>query len=248
MDFKLPEKSIFSKKMPRYPNVWFYVNSSVVCEYREVVYLIARGLEKYCRIVDDFDQSYRLRSLLFGCPEGSDMQARYKGLQPYTDLSNPPLSHDHQLHVRYYFSDLVRNKTERVKLNIDGRNWSFSRLALSVHYEVTTENKNHPYVESCPICGRVGEYNIRIDRNKLDKDMCRKIHDPLGVEFFLRGTIRGRTVYDNRGRKVGSIEDMKKDCNLDTYIIDPRREEMNTPKIGCVLIRQIKCIEEISKK
>jgi len=238
MDFKLPEKSIFSKKMPRYPNVWFYVNSSIGRKYREVVYLIARSLEKYCRIVDDFNQSYRLRHLIFDFSEGCDMEARHKGLQPYKDSLNPLLNHDHQLHVRYYFSDLVRNKTERVELNIDGRNWSFYRLALSVHYEVALENKNHPYVESCPVCGRVGEYDIEINRNKLDEDICRKIHDPLGVELLLKGAIRGRTVYDNRDKKVGLIEDMKKDCNLDTYIIDPKREEINTPKIGCVLIRR----------
>jgi len=115
----LPEKSIFSKKMLRYPNVWFYVDSSITCECRETVYLIAQSLEKHCRIVDDFDPNFRLRRLLFHSSEGSDMEAWHKGLQTYTDLSNPPLSHDHQLHVRYYFGDLVRGKSERVELNLE---------------------------------------------------------------------------------------------------------------------------------
>jgi len=227
--------------MPRYPNVWFYVDSSIVNKYREALCLITYSLEKYCHIVDDFSLYYRLPRLLFGFfSEGCNMEARRKKLQPYTDLSNPHLSHDHQLHVRYYFSDLVRNKLEKVKLDINGKGFYFYRLALSVHYEVGVENKNHPYVEFCPICGRTGEYDVEIDRNNVDKDICRKIHDPLGVELLLKSTIRGRGVSDDMGKRVRFIEEMKKDYDLDIYILNPKQEDINTPKVGCILVKHKK--------
>jgi len=236
MDFNLPEKLIFSEEMARYPNMWFYVNSSIMSEYREAVYLVIYSLRMYCHIVDDFDQDHHLYELLFNSSEGCDMEARYRRLQFYKDLLNPGLSHDHQLHVRYYFSDLVRNRLERVELNIKGKKQDFYRVALSIHYEVAAENRNHGYVESCPICGRVGEYNIEVER----KNACRKIYDPLGVEFLLKGTIRGRKVIDSRGEEVKFIGDMKRDYDLDIYIINSNREDINTPKIGNILIKQIK--------
>ncbi len=223
--------------MPRYPNVWFYIFTSLVKDYREAVYLLARCLEKYVHLVDDFSYHHRLFNLLFDASkgEGCDMETRYRGIQPYTDLVNPVLSHDHQLHARYYFSDLIRNGTEKVTLNMEGKDWDFYRVALSVHYEPTTENKNHPYTDSCPFCGNVGEYDFGMD----PEDRCRLVHDPLGVELLLNGTIRGQHLYDWRGEKIDLIENMKKDCDLEISIFAPLREDMNTAKIGCVLMRQL---------
>lgn len=223
--------------MPRYPNVWFYIPISLVKDYHEAVYLLARCLEKYVHLVDDFSYHHRLFNLLFDASkgEGCDMETRYKGLQSYTDLANPSLSHDHQLHVRYYFSDLIRNGTEKVTLNMEGKDWDFYQIALSVHYEPTTENKNHPYTDSCPLCGNVGEYDFEMD----PEDRCRLVHDPLGVELLLKGTIRGQKIYDYRGEEIGLIEDMKKDCDIEMDIDDPKREDMDTAQIGYVLLRQI---------
>lgn len=133
----------------------------------------------------------------------------------------------------------MNNQSERVKLNISNENIIFYRLALSVHYEVTTENKNHPFVEFCPICGRVGLYDIEIDQNDLDKEICRKIHDPLGVEILLKSTIRGNKIYNNRGEQIKFIERMKKDCDLEIYIGDTKDTEINTPKIGHILLKKI---------
>jgi len=239
MDFKLPKKDIISKEMPRYSNVWFYVNSNIVEGYLEAVYLVIFNLMKYCNIKDNFSENYRLRYILFNSNEGSDTEGRYKGLQPYTDIDNPSNSHDHQLHIRYYYKNLINNKSEKVKLNINNEDIIFYRLALSVHYEVTTENKNHPFVEFCPICGRAGIYDIEVDQNDLDKGICKKIHDPLGVEILLKNTIRGNKIYNNRGEQIKFIERLKKDCDLETYIVDITDAEINTPKIGHILIKKI---------
>jgi hypothetical protein len=239
IDFKLPPKSIFPEKMPRYPNVWFYIPTSLVKDYREAVYVLARCLEKYVHLVDDFSYHHRLFNLLFDTTEGEgcDLETRYRGIQPYTDLVNPALSHDHQLHARYYFSDLVRNGAEKVTLTLDEENWDCYRVALSVHYEPTTENKNHPYTDSCPFCGNVGEYDIEMDPD----DRCRLVHDPLGVELLLNGTIRGQKIYDYRGEEIGLIEDMKKDCDIEISIENPKQEDMDTAKIGYVIIKHLYC-------
>jgi len=213
MDFKLPKKDIISKEIPRYPNIWFYVNSNIVEGYLEAVYLVISSLMKYCNIKNNFSYNYRLRHILFNGNEGSDAEGRYKDLQPYMDIENPANSHDHQLHVRYYYKNLFNNKSERVKLNISNENITFYRLALSIHYEVMTENKNHPFLEFCPICGRAGIYDIDVDKKDLDKEICRKIHDPLGVEILINSTIRGSKIYNNRGEQIKFIEKLKKDCN-----------------------------------
>ena len=233
----LPPKTIFPEKMPRYPNVWFYMPASLVRDYREAVYVVARCLEKYIHLVDDFSYHHRLRNLLFDPThgEGCDMETRYKGLQPYTDVLNPALSHDHQLHVRYYFSDIVRHGIEQVTLTIDGEKREVYQIALSVHYEPTTENKNHPYTDTCPFCGNVGEYDFEMDPD----DRCLLVHDPLGVELLLQGTIRGQKLYDERGEEIRLIEDMQKACELEISIDRPTREDMNTARIGSVFLRQI---------
>jgi len=239
LDFKLPKKDIISKEMPRYPNVWFYVNCNIVEGYLEAVYLVIFNLMRYCNIKNNFNENYRLRHILFNGNEGSDAEGRYTGLQPYTDMNHPSNSHDHQLHVRYYFKNLIYNKSEMIRLNIKNENINFYRLAMSAHYEVTTENKNHPFVEFCPICGRTGIYNIEVDRNDLDKEICRKIHDPLGVEILLKNTVRGNKIYNHRGEQIKFIERLKRDCDLETYLVDTGDAEINTPKIGHVLIKKI---------
>ncbi len=241
LDFKLPKKDIISKEMPRYPNIWFYVNSNIVDGYSEVIYLVIFNLMKYCNIKNDFSENYRLRHILFGGNEGSDFEGRCKNLQPYTDLKNPSYSHDHQIHVRYYYRNLAINKSEKVNLVINNNNMLFYRLALSVHYEVTTENKNHPFVESCPICGRTGIYDIEVDRKNLDKEICRKIHDPLGVEVLINSTVRGKKIYNPRSEQVKFIDRLKKACDLDIHISTTINTEINTPKIGHIVIKSINC-------
>ncbi len=239
MDFHLPKREIFSKKMPRYPNIWFYVNQILVEEYLEAVYLVISNLIKYCNIKNNFSENYRLRHILFNENEGSDAEGRCRGLQPYTDLSHPSFSHDHQIHVRYYFRSLMQHHSERVRLNFNNEAILFYRLALSAHYEISTENQNHPFLEFCPICGRTGVYDKELDRDDLDKEICREVHDPLGVEILLKNTIRGSKIYNHRGEEITFVDRLRNDCDLETYLLDPTDPEMNTPKIGHVLIKKI---------
>ncbi len=241
MDFKLPKKDIISKDMPRYPNIWFYVNTDIVEEYYEGVYLVIFNLMKYCNIKNDFGENYRLRHILFNANEGSDAEGRLKNLQPYTDIKKSSYSHDHQLHVRYYYKNLVRNKSEKVRLLTSNKDTVFYRLALSVHYEVTTENKNHPFVEYCPICGRTGIYDINVDRANLDKEICQKIHDPLAVEILINNTVRGNKIYDDRGEQIKFIDRLKKVCDLEIHLTDTINADINTPKIGHIIIKNINC-------
>ncbi|MGQ9631435.1 MAG: hypothetical protein ACUVXI_14155 [bacterium] len=240
MEFEFPDKSIFSKDMPRYPNVWFYVDPELLNrgKYYEAVVFVVNSLEDYCGLTDDWGSTIRnhnLYHLLNKPSEGSDAHARSGPLQPYRDPANPERNHDHELHIRYYFSDLVRAGLESAELTIDGAKKSFYRVAASIHYEVASGDRLHPYDEFCPICGRFGEYDVEVDRSDLDKQICMKIHDPLGVELLLRGTIRGKDVLKG-GKRVGFIGDMARDYDVRIYEVEPKREGMNTPKIGCVVI------------
>ena len=70
-----------------------------------------------------------------------------------------------------------------------------------MHYEVEHFNPSHADVESCPICGRTGEYAA------LEGNMVEQAHDPLGLELLLTGKIRGEVVRfeDWERRPVGSV-------------------------------------------
>jgi len=99
--------------------------------------------------------------------------------------------------MRYYYKPLVAAGLEKVVF----RNRAYYRFAASVHYEVGHANPNHADVEVCPICGRTGEYA------SLTGNLVERVHDPLGLELLLRGTIRGQTVRaeDWERRPVGSV-------------------------------------------
>ena len=85
-------------------------------------------------------------------------------------------------------------------MNTNGSRGTFYRFAASVHYEVEHSNPNHADVEACPICGRTGDYAGRAG------NLVELVHDPLGLELVLSGTIRGQRVrFEDYGqREVGS--------------------------------------------
>ncbi len=143
-DFHLPPKSAFSPAMPRYPNVWFYLEASLAPSYRDAVKLVTGHLRKALRLPEFYGP--------FSNPEGCDFEVRLEHLQPWEDPQHRPLQHSHAFHMRYYYSALEQAKLEKVTL--DGR--PFYRLAASAHYEVEHTNPNHADVEICPICGRTG--------------------------------------------------------------------------------------------
>jgi hypothetical protein len=138
---------------------------------------------------------------LLGEPgEGADFQARIWPLAPFVDPGGPRRSHGHQVHARFYVSPLLRSGAARRVVTLDGHAYDVFAIPVSVHYEVSTEDPLHPYADECPLCGITGDYLVPID--PASQDYCVKIHDPLGLEVLLKGTIRGKQALDASRRPV----------------------------------------------
>ena len=219
-DFHLPPKSLFSKAMPRYPNAWVYLDVSLAPNYESAAKVMTGEIRKTLRLREYYPP--------FSNPEGCDFEGRHEHLQPWEDPAQPKLQHAHSFHMRYYYSDLARQKLDRVQ--VGGR--SFYRLAISVHYEVEHGNPLHADVETCPICGRTGAYaNLRGNLVEL-------VHDPLGLELLLHGTIRGQTVHfeDWEQREVGSVDGLRQNFTVETYEFPALQGDRNTYRIGIVVL------------
>jgi len=64
------------------------------------------------------------------------------------------------------------------------------------------------------------------------------VHDPLGLELLLRGTIRGQTVRaeDWERRPVGSVEALGGKFRVSIAMFPGRTNDRNTEKIGVVVL------------
>lgn len=217
-DFHLPPKAIFSKAMPRYPNVWFYLDASLAADYQAAVKLVTGELR----------QALRLREFRLPNSEGCDFEVRLEHFQPWEDSAHRALQHAHAFHLRYYYSDLVRGKLERVELA--GR--PFYRFATSVHYEVEHSNPHHADVEICPICGRTGAYA------SLKGNLVEQVHDPLGLELLLHGTVRAKPVRfeDWEERAFGGVGLLRSAFTMQTYEYPGQQGDRNTYRIGIVVL------------
>ena len=104
----------------------------------------------------------------------------------------------------------------------------FFRLAASVHYEVEHTNPNHADVEICPICGRTGRFG------GLKGNLVEMVHDPLGLELLLSGTIRGETVRfeDWKQEPVGSITKLSSQFSIQHFEYPGLTSDRNTLRIG----------------
>ena len=147
-DYRLPPKSVFDPAMPRYPNVWFYVDSALADSYGASVRLIADQLRGAMRLREDHGP--------FTNPEGCDFEVRLEHLQPWESAAHRPLQHAHAFHMRYYHTALEEQKLEQVVLKTAEGDRRFYRVAASAHYEVEHTNPNHADVEICPVCGLYG--------------------------------------------------------------------------------------------
>ncbi len=109
---------------------------------------------------------------------------------------------------------------------------AFYRLAASAHYEVEHTNPHHADVESCPICGRTGEYA------ELKGNLVELVHDPLGLELVLTGKIRGETVRfeDWTQAEVGSVALLKDRFIVQQFSFPAMTGDRNTLRIGVVVI------------
>ena len=223
-DFRLPPKSLFDKSMPRYPNVWFYVDASLVRSQEAAVDLVTSRLRTAMRLREDFGP--------FDNPEGCDFEGRLEHLQPWRDRTAPALQHAHAFHIRYYHSALARAHAATVDVTSASAKGRFHRFAASAHYEVEHFNPNHADVESCPICGRTGEYQA------LKGNLVEMVHDPLGVELLVSGTIRRQPVMfdDYLPAPVGSVEQLER-LNVRTAVFDGLTGDRNTLKIAVVVVR-----------
>jgi hypothetical protein len=210
--------------MPRYPNLWFYVDSGLALSYQAAVKLATGNLREAMRLREFYGP--------FDNPEGCDFEARLEHLQPWQDVKQPRLQHAHCYHIRYYHSALAGRRLETVKMKEPGGDRSYYRLAASVHYEVEHYNPNHADVETCPICGRTGEYG------KYEGNLVEMVHDPLGLELALAGKIRGQTVRfeDWEQREVGSIADLGKKFEIRKYVLPGQTGDRNTLQIGVVVL------------
>jgi hypothetical protein len=199
--------------MPRYPNLWFYVEAGQAASYEAAVK----------RVTGHLSRSMRMREYYgpFDNPEGCDFEGRIEHLQPWADRAHRALQHSHAFHIRYYYSALERRGLHRVRLD-DGRD--YWRFAASAHYEVEHTNPNHADVEGCPICGRTGEY-ARYTGNLVEV-----AHDPLGLELVLTGKIRGQVV-KHEDFEQREIQGMGR---LGTYQVVDGGGDRNTLRIGVV--------------
>ena len=221
--YRLPEKSVFDTAMPRYPNVWFYVDRALADSYRAAVRLVVDQIRSPMRLREDHGP--------FSNPEGCDFEVRLEHLQPWADTAHRPLQHAHAFHMRYYHSALARQNLEQVTLEtVDGQR-QFFRIAASAHYEVEHTNPNHADVETCPICGRTGEYADLVG------NLVERVHDPLGLELLFNGTIRNEPVkFEDDLQDVVGLRSMRGRFAMQQQVFGTHRHDQNTLRIGIVVV------------
>jgi hypothetical protein len=222
-DFQLPPKSVFDRTMPRYPNVWFHVDTSLVDSYQAAVRLIADQIRGPMRLKESYGP--------FSNPEGCDFEVTLEHLQPWQVAEQRALQHAHAFHMRYYYSALAAGKLERVTLKTRAGDRQFYRVAASAHYEVEHFNPHHADVEECPICGRTGEYAA------LRGNLVELVHDPLGVELLLSGTVRNEPVrFDDDGRAVAGLTALRDRFAIQQHVFPAQSGDRNTLRIGIVVL------------
>jgi hypothetical protein len=223
-DFVLPSKATFPTEMPRYPNVWFYVDQALVANYQEAVRLVTRAVQ----------DAMRLREIPgpFDNPEGCDSDFRLEHLQPWETREHRALQHSHAFHLRYYHTALEAKQTHKARLKTPAGEKLFFRLAASGHYEVEHTNPNHADVEICPVCGRTGQFG------ELKGNLVEIVHDPLGLELLLKGTFRRETVRfeDWKQDPVRSIAKLNGQFAVRQFEYPGLTGDRNTLRIGVVIL------------
>jgi hypothetical protein len=167
----------------------------------------------------------------FSNPEGADFEVTLEHLQPWEVAEHLPLQHSHGFHMRYYHSALAAQMLERVRLRTPAGEREFYRVAASAHYEVEHTNPNHADVEICPICGRTGEYE------GLRGNLVELVHDPLGLELLMNGTIRNQVVrFEDDQRDVAGITSVRERLALQQQVFPAMTGDRNTLRIGVIVL------------
>lgn len=228
MIFPFPPKSLFPNSAPRYPNLWILVSNQLAdtCRdktyrnngYRKALEFAIEHLEEATGMFNDYGY--------FHTAEGCDAVARRRGLQ-YVELGeNGESSHDHQFHIRFYTQAL------RAQARVEWRNGGYYPICASVHYEVDRPPYLHPYIDACPICGCVGEHEQYYDAACHNKSSARKnemLHDPLGLEAALFGTINGKPIPLFRGLNM-----FESRYRMEIHHFASPRKDINTKNLGLV--------------
>ena len=222
-EYGMPPKSTFPNDMPRFANLWVYVSRELADTYGSAVRLIINTLADTCGLIDDFTRY---------SAEAADAKARVQNLMPYTGFEAPEFNHDHDLHIRYYYSELQRRGLAEHTLAHNSAALPVYQIAASIHFEVAQKHPYHPYIDPCPICGRTGEYHI-------PGDQCQVVHDPLGLELLLNGTVRGTPAHNTGGKPFVPITILKNRYKLTCRMADAEREDANTLRIGCVVVEPL---------
>jgi hypothetical protein len=210
----LPPASVFKPETPRYPNVWFYAPASDFQTYPEFV----DWLNGRFRAVGYSDDAVSLN-------EGADIALSIEHLQPWNAVSR--LSHAHALHIRFFEKRLRQFGLERVKFG--ERDEPYWRVAASVHYEVEHASPLHADVEVCSLCGRTGAYADKTG------SLVEQVHDPLGLELLLWGTIRGEAVEFPEKRAAFPTVERFLNSRPDSWRVSmPSRADMNTEAVAIV--------------
>jgi hypothetical protein len=211
-DWKLPSR-----------DAWFYVDSALAPSHDRAVKLITERLRINLRLPEFFPP--------FDNPEGCDHEVRVEHLQPWIDPAQRALQHAHAFHMRYYYSALAEAGAGTVDLHRAGVPRKFHRFAASVHYEVEHANPHHADVENCPICGRIGEYA------EAKGHLVENVHDPLGLELLVRGTIRGQPVRleDWERRPFGSVQTGPADLRVSVHELAGQSEGRNTARMAIIV-------------
>jgi hypothetical protein len=189
--------------MPRYPNCWFAIRSDLPFRraYQHAVVFLTEVLEDYLGYRDYFVKLLPcFRQETQNWNEGCDMQARRNGLQRWDSLDR---THDHQVHLRIYSSALSQVGKEMLRYE----NEEYFIIPISLHYEVSSENALHPSVDECPFCGLKGEYRFLIESES--NDYCVFVHDPLGLECFIDGRIKGSRIAERNHARVRCAADLE---------------------------------------
>jgi len=107
-DFQLPPKTVFDRAMPRYPNVWFYVEASLATSQQAAMRLVADEIRAAMRVRESHGP--------FSNPEGADFEVTIEHLQPWEAAEHRALQHAHAFHMRCYHSALAAAQLDRVTL------------------------------------------------------------------------------------------------------------------------------------
>jgi hypothetical protein len=121
---------------------------------------------------------------------------------------------------------LFWRRLEARSLHRAGESW---RVAASVHYEVEHASPRHADVRCCPRCGRTGGYAEA-------GHLVEAVHDPLGLEALLFGTVRGAKLaigareLEGLAVRLGLGEATLRLCR-------PFRADMNTGAVAVAYVR-----------